>query len=226
MATRKTLLDTEQTPAGEKAKSRRGQPKNWLVTYKLDGDRREIPVEALDAHKAQAVVQANMPACEVVQVVLDDDAARRVALADGGPATERAQADAENRPARPDPKVKPNRGRVKAARLPESQKVAEQAKPEIKGKTSTAVSKADNKKATGGRKPAAAATPEPKPNPNAAQADRAQEKAKLQAEVVKLWNASKEQDAGARRKAIAKQLKIPGRVMGILRDAGIDGKKV
>lgn len=217
---RKTLIDAPDKPAA-KSTPARGEPKNWLVTYSRDSDEQHsIPVEALDGHKAQAVVEANMPGCTIHSVVLDDEA-RRAVLADGGPATARGQAAAASRAARPDPKpVGKNRGRTKAV----SAGVAEKAKPAIKGKTPAAVSKADKAAATGGRKPAAAKAEAPaaaKP----VKAPAADAKAELQAKVVKLWNASKEQDAGARRKAIAKELNIPGRVMGILRDAGIDGKK-
>lgn len=48
----------------------------------------------------------------------------------------------------------------------------------------------------------------------------------LRTSVVKAWNASKIADAGKRRKAIATKLDCRGQVLGLLREAGIDGKSV
>lgn len=48
----------------------------------------------------------------------------------------------------------------------------------------------------------------------------------LRTAVVKAWKASKVKDASARRKAIATKLNCRGQVLGLLREAGIDGKSV
>jgi hypothetical protein len=48
----------------------------------------------------------------------------------------------------------------------------------------------------------------------------------LRTSVVKAWNASKIADASKRRKAIATKLDCRGQVLGLLREAGIDGKSV
>jgi hypothetical protein len=207
---RKTLIDEPAKPAVKTAKAPVKAPKAlpYLVTYSRDdGEQHTIPVEAANGPAATAVVEANMPGCEIHSCVIDKEQEQRTVLSDG-----------TGRPARPDPKpsaVKSNRGGVKAA------KIAEKAKPALKGKTPSEVAAADKAAVT---KPAAKAektTAAPAPD-----TDRAKAKSDLQAQVVKLWKASKEKDAGARRKAIAKELNIPGRVMGILRDAGIDGKQV
>jgi hypothetical protein len=204
----RTLIDEPAKPAVKTAKAPVKAPKAiaYLVTYSRDdGEQHTIPVEAANGPAASEVVEANMPGCEIHSVVIDKEKERSAVISDG-----------TGREARPDPKpsgVKANRGGTKAA------KIAEKAKPALKGKTPGEVAKADKAAVT---KPVAPAAKAEKATAKPA-ADSG--KSDLQAQVVKLWNTSKEKDAGARRKAIAKELNIPGRVMGILRDAGIDGKK-